>query len=55
MDGPKAKFQIKKDRKIGTLAKECDLEDSFTVLYKYSSSYVHSSGLPTAVRFLWKK
>lgn len=31
----KSKIPNKKDRKIGTLAKECDLDDSFTVLYKY--------------------
>ena len=34
-DWAKSKIPNKKDRKIGTLAKECDLEDSFTVLYKY--------------------
>lgn len=46
----KSKIPNKKDRKIGTLAKECDLEDSFTVLYKYSSSYVHSSAFSVSTR-----
>ena len=32
------------------MAKECDLEDSFTVLYKYSSSYVHSSAFSVSTR-----
>ncbi len=46
----KSKIPNKKDRKIGTLAKECDLEDSFTVLYKYSSIYVHSSAFSVSTR-----
>lgn len=46
----KDKIPNKKDRKIGTLAKECDLEDSFTVLYKFSSSYVHSSAFSVSTR-----
>ena len=45
-----SKIPNKKDRKIRTLAKECDLEDSFTVLYKYSSSYVHSSAFSVSTR-----
>ena len=40
----------KKDRKLGTLAKECDLEESFTTLYKFSSSYVHSSAFSVSTR-----
>ena len=46
----KIKIPNKKDRKIGTLAKECNLENSFTVLYKYSSSYVHSSAFSVSTR-----
>lgn len=46
----KSKIPNKKDRKIGTLAKECNLENSFTVLYKYSSSYVHSSAFSVSTR-----
>ncbi|MBO4508018.1 MAG: hypothetical protein J5747_05215 [Spirochaetaceae bacterium] len=46
----KSKIPNKKDRKIGTLAKECDLEDSFTGLYKFSSSYVHSSAFSVSTR-----
>ena len=46
----KNKIPRKKDRKIGTLAKECNLEDSFTALYKYSSSYVHSSAFSVSTR-----
>ena len=32
------------------MAKECDLDDSFTVLYKFSSSYVHSSAFSVSTR-----
>lgn len=46
----KSKIPNKKDRKIGTLAKECDLEDSFSVLYRFSSSYVHSSAFSVSTR-----
>ena len=46
----KIKIPNKKDRKIGTLAKECNLENSFTVLYKYSSSHVHSSAFSVSTR-----
>lgn len=46
----KSKILNKKDRKIGTLAKECNLENSFTVLYKYSTSYVHSSAFSVSTR-----
>ncbi|WP_407436592.1 DUF5677 domain-containing protein [Treponema sp.] len=46
----KIKIPNKKDRKIGTLVKECNLENSFTVLYKYSSSYVHSSAFSVSTR-----
>ena len=46
----KSKIPNKKERKIGTLAKKCNLENSFTVLYKYSSSYVHSSAFSVSTR-----
>ncbi len=46
----KSKIPNKKDRKIGTLAKACNLEKSFTVLYKFSSSYVHSSAFSVSTR-----
>ena len=32
------------------MAKECNLENSFTVLYKYSSSHVHSSAFSVSTR-----
>ena len=52
----KSKILNKKDRKIGTLAKECNLEDSFSVLYKFSSSYVHSSAFSVSTqRRAWQK
>ena len=46
----KSKIPDKKNRKIGALAKRCDLDDSFTVLYKFSCSYVHSSAFSVSTR-----
>lgn len=46
----KSKIPNKKDRKIGTLAKECNLKDSFTALYRFSSSYVHLSAFSVSTR-----
>ncbi|MCR5436226.1 MAG: DUF5677 domain-containing protein [Treponema sp.] len=46
----KSKIPNKKDRKIGTLAKECQLEDYFSGLYKFSSSFVHSSAFSVSTR-----
>ncbi|WP_413083667.1 hypothetical protein [Treponema sp.] len=40
----------KRDRKIGTLAKACNLEDSFTSLYKFLSSFVHSSAFSVSTK-----
>lgn len=46
----KSRIPNKKDRKIGTLAKECNLKDSFTSLYRFSSSFVHSSAFSVSTR-----
>ena len=46
----KSKIQNKKDRKIGTLAKACDLDEAFTALYKFASSFVHSSAFSVSTR-----
>ena len=46
----KSKIPNKNDRKIGTLVKECDLDDSLTVLYKFACSYVHSSAFSVSTR-----
>ncbi len=46
----KSKIPNKKDRKIGTLVKACNLENSFTVLYKFACSYVHSSAFSVSTR-----
>jgi len=46
----KSKIPNKKDRKIGTLAKACNLEEDFTALYKFSSSFVHSSAFSVSAR-----
>ncbi|MBR0099352.1 MAG: hypothetical protein IJP90_06510 [Treponema sp.] len=46
----KNKIQNKKDRKIGTLVKACNLEKSFTILYKFACSYVHSSAFSVSTR-----
>mgnify|MGYP006916301809 CR=1 FL=1 len=46
----KSKIQNKKDRKIGTLVKACNLEKSFTILYKFACSYVHSSAFSVSTR-----
>ncbi len=41
----KSKIKNKNDRKIGTLAKACGLNDKYTALYKVASRYVHSSAV----------
>lgn len=46
----KSKILNKKDRNIGTLVKECDLDDSFKKLYKFACSYVHSSAFSVSTR-----
>ena len=46
----KSKIPNKKDRKIGTLVKACNLEKSFTFLYKFSCSYVHSSAFSVSTK-----
>ncbi|MBR5914923.1 MAG: hypothetical protein IKZ57_00570 [Spirochaetia bacterium] len=43
-------IQKKKDRIIGTLVKECELDTSLVTLYKYSCSYVHSSTFSVSTR-----
>ena len=46
----KSKLPSKNDRKLGTLAKACKLEDAFSKLYKFSCSYVHSSAFSVSSR-----
>lgn len=43
-------IQKKKDRIIGTLVRECELEASLITLYKFSCSYVHSSAFSVSTR-----
>lgn len=46
----KSKITDKRKRTIGTLAKECELDETFKKLYKFSCSYVHSSAFSVSTK-----
>ncbi len=46
----KSKIPSKKDRNIGTLVKECNLQENFSSLYKFACSFVHSSAFSVSSR-----
>lgn len=46
----KSKIPNKKDRKIATLVKECNLQENFSSLYKFACSFVHSSAFSVSTR-----